>query len=102
MMPSWTLMHKGMTAEHLGLIPSFLDRDDPRPAKEQFNENYIAGWRPFKGFTKGDNHELQYPGDNPLKPVAVTHLRDEVIILYPYSWVAIFQPDGSFEACRMD
>lgn len=102
MMPSWILLHNGMTAEHLGLIPSFLDRDDPRPAKEQFAEAYIGGWRPLTSFKKLDNHAIQFPGDLPLKPIAVTHLRNEVIVLYPYSWVGIFQPDGSFEISRMD
>jgi hypothetical protein len=29
-------------------------------------------------------------------------LRDEVILVYPHSWVLILQKGGSFEICRMD
>jgi hypothetical protein len=46
--------------------------------------------------------ELHYPGDPPFKPIAMMVLRDETILIYDYSIVAIVQPDGSFEACRMD
>ena len=41
----------GGDPEDWGLIPSFLDLDDPRPAREQFNERYVAGWNKFEGFT---------------------------------------------------
>jgi hypothetical protein len=29
-------------------------------------------------------------------------LRDEAIFVYLHGYVAIFQEDGTFEACRMD
>jgi hypothetical protein len=29
-------------------------------------------------------------------------LRDELILIYEHSWVAIIQPDRTFETCRMD
>jgi len=32
----------------------------------------------------------------------MTKLRDEVIVLYESEFVAIFQPDGTFEVARMD
>jgi hypothetical protein len=32
----------------------------------------------------------------------VTTLRDEVLIVFPYGFVAIVQSDGSFEMSRMD
>jgi hypothetical protein len=29
-------------------------------------------------------------------------LRDELIFVYLHGYVSIFQPDNTFEACRMD
>ena len=49
-----------------------------------------------------ENHHLTYPGDPPLKPVAMTKLRDETIRLYPADWVMITQPDGTFSIARVD
>jgi hypothetical protein len=99
----WTLLHPEMTPEHLGLLPSFLIEEDPRPAKEQFQERYIyGGWRPMKGFKLNGDYALWYPGDPLLHPIAMTKLRDEIIFLYRHDWVAILQPDGSFEVSRMD
>jgi hypothetical protein len=95
-----------ITTDHdtnrLGFIPSFVSDADPRPAKEQFDSNYISGWQPFPGFKMTRGHVLHYTGDNPLKPIAMARLRDEIIVVYPYAWVAIIQPDSTFEVCRMD
>jgi hypothetical protein len=94
---------KNFHPDHVGFIPSFLVDNDPRPAREQFNERYCGGWRPQEGFTVHDGAPtLHYPGDPPLKPLAVMVWRDETIFIYPYGYVSIFQTDGSFEACRMD
>jgi hypothetical protein len=100
----WELLHPNMTPEHLGLLPGMLDLDDPRPAKEQFNENYQhgGGWLPMKGHTLSERNWLHYPGDQPLRPLAQLQFRDELIIYYDSSFVAIIQPDRSFEVCRMD
>ena len=89
----------------IGSIPDFLDLDDPRPAKEQFADRYAfgGGWRNRTGLTafKG-TPVLKFPGDPPLKPIAMMALRDEAIFIYLGDYVSIFQPDGTFEACRMD
>jgi hypothetical protein len=89
---------------YVGEIPNFLDVDDPRPAAEQFQERYVyGGWRPQEGFTAINGTPiLQYPGDPPLEPIACMALREELIFVYRYAYVSIFQKDGSFEACRMD
>ena len=90
---------------YVGFIPTFLDLDDPRPAKEQFAEryNFGGGWRPQEGFTnRHGTPVLRYPGDPPFKPIAMMALREEAIFVYLHGYVSIFQPDGSFEACRMD
>ena len=100
----WYLVHP-MAPEALGYIPNFLSVADPRPAKEQFNERYVfGGWKPFGTgkWKMNDKFELLYPGDPPTVPVAWTMLRDERIVVYVHEWVAIIQPDGSFEVCRMD
>ena len=87
--------------EELGFLPEFLDEDDPRSAREQFNANYVGGWGPMSGFLL-DGACLVYPGDPPLRPIGYTTLRDEVVVFYPYAFVMVKQPDGTFEATRMD
>jgi hypothetical protein len=101
----WELLHPEMTAEHLGLLPEMLDTNNPASAREQFHHNYAhgGGWFPFNGFKLKDDNSLHSDsGDPDLYPVARTRLRDELILLYPHSWVAIIQPDRSFAVARMD
>jgi len=101
----WALLHPRMKAEHLGFLPSFLNDADPRSAKKQIDANYqFGGWQPvgagkFK-LTKG--YRLLYPGDPPQEPIAMTSLRDEVIVVYESDFVAIVQPDDTFEVARLD
>jgi hypothetical protein len=100
------LLHPKATVEHLGYFPGFLREDIDRPARDQLDMNYQhgGGWRPFSGFKLIDEEKLhiQYPGDPPYQPIAMTKLRDERIVMYHHAWVAIFQPDNSFEIARMD
>jgi hypothetical protein len=99
----WVLLNSHMTFDDLGFIPTFLDEDDPRPAKEQIDARYISGWQSFKGFTLDPKTGIMtYPEDPPLKPLAMTQLRDEQILFYECVWLAIVQPDGSFEVARLD
>jgi hypothetical protein len=95
------LLNKKATPEHLGLVPGFLDETDPRPAREQFEEQYIGGWMPMDGF-KRSGTEIKYPGDPWKKPFAVIAFRDERIFAYESAFFMIVQPDGSFEIARMD
>ena len=94
-----------MALDYLGFIPTFLSLEDERPAREQIDSNYQhgGGWRPMEGFTF-DTKTLQalYPGDPPLKPMAMAHLRSETIIVYKYGFVLIYQEDGSYEIARVD
>jgi hypothetical protein len=98
-----------------GMLPEFLSDFDPRPAKEQFNENYAhgGGWHPFTDKWKIDKPfeigkaKLKYPGDPPLKELSRTVLHGqfpqaEMIILFESEMVAIVQKDGTFEVSRMD
>jgi hypothetical protein len=86
----------------LGFIPDFLSETDPRPAKEQFDSNYIGGWRNAKGFQLDDDNALTAADDPPLEPLAKCYFRDEMILFYRHSWVAIVQRDRTFEVSRMD
>ena len=53
-------------------------------------------------FEDGINGQLQYPGDEPLEPIALIRVRDEMVILYRYGFTAILQKDKSFEVARLD
>jgi hypothetical protein len=87
----------------LGLIPSFLDEADPRPAAQQISANYIGGWDTMHGFEMDGEMRLCYPADPPLEPIATTKIRNELITVYPYGWVAVCQiEDGTFEVARCD
>jgi len=104
-MMTWEALHPLMTAEHLGFLPGMLDENDPRPAREQFNERYAhgGGWQPFIGHElREEDLTLKYPGDPPLIPLAKLQFRDELIVLYEHDFVMIKQRDGSYEVCRMD
>lgn len=96
---------EGHHPDELGLIPSFIDQGDPRPAREQFNEHYAhgGGWLPIKGFQQPmGGSTLEYPGDPPYRPIAAFTLRDQMIVVYRYGLVAIFDRNGDFEVARMD
>ena len=97
------LLHPRAHPDCFGYIPGFLDEDDPRPVAEQFNERYMGGWNPQDKFKHNPRTgEMFYPGDPPMPPVAAFKWKDEMVMLYPHAYVAIFQADGSFEICRMD
>lgn len=89
----------------VGWLPSFLSEDDPRPAKEQFHENYShgGGWKHFDRFNFDRNTlELSYLDDPVMLPFAKMKLRNETIYVYDHSWVLIMQEDGTHEVSRMD
>jgi hypothetical protein len=100
----WEMLHPAMTLDHLGFLVNWLDDYDPRPAKDQFNENYQhgGGWYPFAGFKLNPDNSLSYPGDPPLRPLAQCQFRNELVVFYEHSWVAIIHKDRYFEACRLD
>lgn len=101
----WIPKHPLCDRDMLGHLPDMWSDEDPRCAVEQADMNYAhgGGWSPFKGFTmSADGSSLSYPGDPDMILLAETHLRDETIRFYQSSWIAIIQPDGSYEICRMD
>lgn len=104
----WTFLHPRMDEQRLGpYLPYFLDERDPRPAREQYNSNYkFGGWQPSaSGNAKvklNEDNSFDYPGDPRQYPIAMTKLRDELILLFPGDFVMIVQPDRSFEMARLD
>jgi hypothetical protein len=99
----WKPLHPKMTFEHLGFIPEWLRYGDPRSARDQINAGYaMGGWHPMTGFRLGEDNSLNYPGGPPMRPLAEARLREELILFYPHSWVAIIQPDRTFEVARID
>jgi hypothetical protein len=104
-MMTWVSLDRQYDLRNLGpYLPHMLSAFDQRPAREQFDSGYQhgGGWDPMPGFTLHGDNSLSYPGDPPMRPLAKTQLRSELILLYPHDWVAIIQPDRSFEVCRMD
>lgn len=104
--PTRHLANSGYTlADAVGFLPEFLDERWDKPAAAQLDMNYKhgGGWQPFKGFQMDPNtHAISYPGDPDMHPLAVASLHNEKIFVYPSGWVAVVQPDESFEICRMD
>lgn len=103
-----------------GLIPHFLEEHDPRTAQEQFNEKYTGGWLPFPGFdVKWVEPEcpeppiyhvpiLRYEGDPPYPALSAMTFRDQLLFIFPFSWVLILDnptakvEDYRYEIARMD
>lgn len=98
----WRSVHPRAHINLLGFLPQFVSTDDPRPAREQFDANYVGGWCPMEGFSLDGDLLCYDPKDPPLKPLFFTRLRDEDIIVYENAWVVIRQQDGSWEVARMD
>jgi len=102
MTPTWTII-RGHHLQ-LGILPQFFLLNDPRPAREQLQERYAhgGGVPPFEGFTPRLDGEvefwrLDYPGDPPTLALAYCRLREEMIILFEHSWVAIVPPGGVYD-----
>lgn len=97
-------LHPRASWDHVGGIPEMINESNPKSAKEQLHKGYLhgGGWQPFTGFDLLTDNSLAYPGDPSLKPIAEMILRDELILVYEHAWVAVIQPDRSFEVCRMD
>lgn len=109
MMPVWHLS-PGVSPAALGYIPAWLSDENPLPAREQLDAVYRhgGGWRPFNGFTlvKPSNDvrdwRLSYPGDPDYRVLAYTTLREEIVLMFPHSWVAIIHNGKLYSVARLD
>ena len=97
------VLDKNATPNEIGFIPSFLDENDQRSAREQLDANYQhgGGFCPLEKY-KRDGLTLLYPGDPPMKPLAMCLMRNEMVLIYQFGFVAIMQPGGEFVVARMD
>lgn len=88
-----------------GYLPKIILEADDRPAIDQIKERYIGGWNPFEGFdlvkNKDGSYQLEYPGDPPMKERSRAKLRDELLVLFDYSWVAVINK-SAHQIARMD
>jgi len=101
-----TLLHPKITLEDLGLIPDFINSEDPTPIIDQLDRNYAhgGGWHPMVNFKLGPNNSLHYPGDPVLYPIAKLEVagHEEIVYVYDHAIVAVVWPDGEFDVSRMD
>jgi hypothetical protein len=89
----------------LGFLPGLIHEGDERPVAEQLNDRYRhgGGWQPMPGFTLNPGTlALKYPEDPPMHPLAMSTLREEMLVFYDYAFLMILQGDGSFEVSRVD
>lgn len=89
-------------ADALGIIPTFLNPADDRPATEQFDERYQGGWDPMEGFSLIDGVSLKYPDDPLMNPIAKTSINGDTVLVYEYGWVCVVRPDRTYEVARLD
>jgi hypothetical protein len=89
----------------VGYLPHIILEADDRPAIDQIKERYVGGWWPFEGFNlvknKDGSYQLEYPGDPPMKEQSRAQLRDELVVLFDYSWVAVINK-SAHQIARMD
>ena len=99
-----TFLEPGVTLQTLGALPDMLDANDPAPAREQLDRGYRdgGGFRPLSGWYLGADDVLHFPGDRPYRPIAELRMRDERILVFECSFVAVIQSDRSFEVARID
>ena len=100
----WIGKHRMSHPDQLEFLPNFLSENNPASACEQLDAGYRhgGGWQHMPGFEMLPNGDLYYPGDPPTRLLFETTLRHETIRIYEHAWVAVVQPDGTFEVCRMD
>lgn len=98
--------HSMSIEDCVGDIRYFAAEQNDKPLREQLDEMYQhgGGWRPLKGFQlkSEKTFQIEYPEDPPMNPLAIAKFRDQLICVYEYAFVAIFEPDFSFEVARMD
>lgn len=93
--------------EPAGYLPLMLNASDPRSVQEQLNETYAhgGGWNSFSGFSlleDGKTYSLSYPSDPPLPEISRAEFRDQLLVLFQYSWLAIIEDGKLIDVARVD
>lgn len=89
--------------ESLGILPMWIDSDDERTARQQFEAKYEFGVHEMRGGTIDENGVYQYPEDPPLYPLATMQHLDDIIHFYQYAIVGIVnQTTGETFMTRLD
>lgn len=102
---TWKFHHPRMTLDQLGFIPGWIREEDPRGIADQIDHWYkYGGFKqyPITGFERKRELCLKYPGDPLMCPLATLELRGETFAYYGHGICAVFQPDLSFVAARID
>jgi len=96
----------GFDVHGLFIVEAMLVRPSSMAARDKINARYAhgGGWHSFEGFERAspDSHTLTFRGDPPLHPLATMEHAEEVLAFYEGEWLAVFQPDGTFEISRID
>lgn len=100
-------LRPGVSSRMLGMLPSFVNENDDKPLKDQVHRAYAhgGGWNEFEGFKLEKNGRWYapcYPEDPPMKELARITVRDEILSIFEYSWVAVIKKDGSYNVARID
>lgn len=90
--------------EAIGIIPDFF-KEAVRKRVEGLDTSiehsvireYGFQVEPFVGHTLSENGVLSYPGDPDLYPLCAIWHEDDVMVIYPYSWVAFVKKSASAE-----
>ena len=99
----WAQKDERATPDHLGFIPEFVHANDPRPVREQLEENYGCGaLYVASGFTETENGDLNYPGDPALPLLYEATFRGERIRMYAHAFVSVLTPGQELFITRMD
>ena len=103
-------------SEQCGFLPHFFREEDPRSAEEQLDESYAhgGGYHPLDNFTvfvkEGEPARLVWADPAPdeedrteehYEEVARAQMRDQTLILFELSFLAIIGPNG-VNVCRVD
>lgn len=80
--------------EAWGMIPHMLNPNAEKPLWQQIHEGYAhgGGWNDFNGFDikcdeDSGKYTMQYPGDPVYNEYDRIVIGDEMLVLFPYSWV---------------
>lgn len=90
---------QGIAPDYLGSLPDLFSVHDSRSAAEQVSDH--PSWFPNPDMRIRTDGTLIFPGDPDLPPLFMAQIRDEIVYLYRYSWVAIVQSDGSYVVSRL-